>query len=160
MDFIINKHLTATAETYETRYSWGHKAWLYRDGVEIAYRKITYYNRTWERYTFESILECLADKAKPHLSKYEHARFSGLIKNEWHEDAVKEIDRQFGMLAGIAKMGEILGADQKEANDWKKRMLKAGLPGLDMPEDWDTLTEDEKTTRLDQVINELGKKGE
>jgi len=36
--------------------------------------------------------------------------------------------------------------------------VKAGLffQGLKIPDDWDTLTEDEKTRRLDAVIHELG----
>jgi hypothetical protein len=38
-------------------------------------------------------------------------------------------------------------------------MLKAGLgnAGLEIPADWDTLSEDEKTRRLDAVIAELHK---
>jgi hypothetical protein len=63
----------------------------------------------------------------------------------------------------VAKMGEIFGQTEKEKNDWKARMLKAGLggKGLEMPDDWDTLTEKEKKRRLDMVIKmtqEAGKK--
>lgn len=57
--------------------------------------------------------------------------------------------RSVGM---VAAMGSIFGNTQKESNDWKARMLKAGLTGLQMPEDWDTLSEDEKEKRLDKVI--------
>lgn len=54
----------------------------------------------------------------------------------------------------VAMLGEIFGTTQKEKNDWKARMLKAGLEnrGLIMPDDWDTLSEDEKTRRLNKVI--------
>jgi hypothetical protein len=55
-------------------------------------------------------------------------------------------------VAMAARMGEFLTDNQKAANDWKKRMLAAGLLGLDIPQDWDTLTEDEKQRRLDKVI--------
>ena len=34
-------------------------------------------------------------------------------------------------------------------------MVKAGLPALDVPDDWDALDEGEKTRRLDAVIAEL-----
>ena len=51
----------------------------------------------------------------------------------------------------VAMFGELLCDNQKEKNDWKKRMLDAtGL--LDFPEDWDDLSEDEKQKRLDNVI--------
>jgi len=49
----------------------------------------------------------------------------------------------------------MFGKTQKESNDWKARMLKAGLEnkGLIMPEDWDTLSENDKEARLNAVIN-------
>ena len=51
----------------------------------------------------------------------------------------------------VAMFGELLCDNQKEKNDWKKRMLDAtGL--LDFPEDWDELSEEEKQKRLDNVI--------
>jgi hypothetical protein len=74
--------------------------------------------------------------------------------NLCRENKLDEINKQFGCIANIAKLGNILTNNQVEANDWKKRMLNAGLSdkGLMMPEDWDQLTEDEKTKRLDNVI--------
>lgn len=61
--------------------------------------------------------------------------------------------------ATVAMMGSIFCDNKKEANDWKARMLKAGLEnkGLIMPEDWDTLSEDEKEKRLNGAIDELSK---
>ena len=51
----------------------------------------------------------------------------------------------------VAMFGELLCDNQKEKNDWKKRMLDAtGL--LDFPDDWDDLSEDEKQKRLDKAI--------
>jgi hypothetical protein len=62
----------------------------------------------------------------------------------------------------VAKMGELLCDNQKDKNDWKARMLKAGLgnSGLEMPEDWDTLDEDTKQARLDGVIKIMSEKVE
>lgn len=49
-------------------------------------------------------------------------------------------------------LGDVLNTDQKSTNDFKLRMLKAGfIHGLDVPDDWDDLSEDEKTKRLEQV---------
>jgi hypothetical protein len=60
-------------------------------------------------------------------------------------------------IAAIAMMGSIFGNNQKESNDWKARMIKAGLgEGIQMPDDWDQLSEDEKERRLEGVIGILG----
>lgn len=56
--------------------------------------------------------------------------------------------------AMAAKMGEFITTGTKaEANVWKKRMLSAGIPGLDWPSDWDSLSEEEKEERLNKVID-------
>lgn len=153
--FTINKHLHCECEYYETRYSWGHKGWLYRDGAEIGYKKITYYNRTWERYTFESLLRCLADKAKKHLTPIEYGLFYKKIETNWAKDDEQRTSKQFKAIAMVASLGDVFGSTDKDKNDWKARMLKAGLPGLEIPSDWETLSEQEKETRLNAVITNL-----
>ncbi len=57
----------------------------------------------------------------------------------------------------VAAFGDILCSGQKEKNDWKTRMLKAGLSGkgLSMPADWDQLSEDEKEKRLNKAVGVL-----
>ena len=55
----------------------------------------------------------------------------------------------------IAQFGNLLCKDKKEKNDWKARMFKAtGL--LNFPDDWDSLSEDEKEKRLNKII-EIGR---
>ena len=49
-------NITVYCEVYSTRYSWGHLCRCYYKGQEITRVKVTYYNRTWERYQFESAL--------------------------------------------------------------------------------------------------------
>lgn len=56
-----------------------------------------------------------------------------------------------GMASRVAKIGEIFCDTDEEKNAWKKRML-ALVPGIDIPEDWDTLPEEEKKRRLDGAI--------
>lgn len=55
-----------------------------------------------------------------------------------------------GMVSAIAMLGDVLTGSKKESNDWKARMLKAGYSDLSMPDDWDTLSEDEKEKRLNK----------
>ena len=50
---------------WESRLNWGHKAPLFVHGVKTGPTKYTtYYNRTWERWTFESVLSRLLDRTK------------------------------------------------------------------------------------------------
>lgn len=66
----------------------------------------------------------------------------------------EEGDGMLKTVGMIASLGDIFCKDKKEGNDWKARMLKAGLSnkGLVMPDDWDVLSEEEKEIRLDNVI--------
>jgi len=80
--------------------------------------------------------------------------YAEILPNEVPEDQGAD---NLKTVAMVAALGSVLCQDQKSANDWKARMLKAGLEGsgLIMPEDWDGLSEDEKERRLDGAIGEL-----
>jgi hypothetical protein len=150
--FNLDKNITVDCWTYETRYSWGHKSQLWIDYKVVSEKKITYYNRTWESYTYQSILDYIVREYKG-FTKDQKAKYQAMIKNDnFSQDA--DIFKNVSM---IAKMGDIFGRNQKESNDWKARMLKAGLEnkGLIMPDDWDTLSEDEKEKRLNGAIEQL-----
>lgn len=154
--FKITKELTAYAWTENTRYGFRHLITLNRNYQEIAKNKACYYNRTWERYEYESVLKGLAGNKS--LSKKEKTAFLRKIDNQFRQDdpALKNLKT----ISGIMALGDIFGQNQTEKNDWKSRMLKAGLEnkGLIMPDDWDTVDEDTKQKRLDGVIDILGSK--
>jgi hypothetical protein len=126
-----------------------HEATLLVDGREVETAKICYQNRTWERYDFESVLYKIVEGSK-YLSDEEKAEAIEYIKN-YQEPS------PFRAVAAVAKMGDIFTNDKKGANDWKARMLKAGLgeANIQMPDDWDTLSEDEKEDRLNKAIKSL-----
>lgn len=50
--------------------TWGHRVKLYKDGTEVAKVVIPYYNRTWERYTYESAMREVLYRYKQKLIKY------------------------------------------------------------------------------------------
>jgi hypothetical protein len=153
--FKVNREYEIVCEWKKTRNAFKHEATLLRNGIEKDNTKICYVNRTWESFEFESIVEKLLDKTGI-LTKRQKNNFLKRIS----DDSRKETDKQFGLIAGIAKLGEIFCAgDKKRENDWKTRMLKAGLEnkGLIMPEDWDILDEETKEKRLNGVIKELAK---
>ena len=51
----------------------------------------------------------------------------------------------------VAIMGSTLVKDKKKQNAWKKRFIDL-VPGIDFPDDFDLLSEDEKQRRLDAAI--------
>ena len=130
-----------------TRYGFRHLAILRGRGVHVE-TKACYYNRTWESYEYESVIHAAIQKA------FKPTEAAILIK-KFDDEALGKISDTFKMVAGIAKMGEIFCSNDKDKNDWKARMLKAGLPGIEMPEGFESLPEDEKQRRLDGAIGVL-----
>jgi uncharacterized membrane protein YheB (UPF0754 family) len=60
--FTINDRLSVVCQSLPTRTAFKHVATLMINGSETAVTtKICYQNRTWERFTFESVLEKLLD---------------------------------------------------------------------------------------------------
>lgn len=74
-------------------------------------------------------------------------------------DAPRDVDPDEGhalkAVAMVAQLGDILCNSLTAKNDWKLRMLKAGIPAIDFPTDWARLSEDEKQRRLDGAINAI-----
>ncbi len=58
----ITDKLEITAETYSNSRAWGHEVRAIWNGNEIAKNRVRYYNRTWERYTYETALLGLLNK--------------------------------------------------------------------------------------------------
>lgn len=147
--FNIKDNVTIVCESESTRTGFRHVAILMVDGQEVDRTKCCYQNRTWESFTFESVLSKMLEKTKL-VAPEERSEFMVRASGREHE----RVKSEFKMVSNIAKMGEFFATSQKEKNDWKARMLKAGLgnQGLTMPDDWDSLTEDEKESRLNKVI--------
>ncbi len=155
--FKINDKYEILCESLKTRNGFKHEAKLFRTGLSgttfcIEKAKICYYNRTWKCFEFESVIYDLLKKAKI-MTIEEQNRYMDLLNKKEFDT----INKQFASIGMIAKLGDVLTENKIESNDWKKRMLLAGLPNLDIPTDWDTLTESEKENRLNNVINELSK---
>lgn len=147
--FNIKDNITVVCEWQKTRMAFRHVAVLMVDGQEVDRTKIAYQNRTWESFEFESVLSKMLEKTKL-VTPEERKEFLARASGREHE----RVQSNFKSISAVAMMGELFATTQKEKNDWKARMLKAGLgnQGLIMPEDWDTLTEDEKEARLNKVI--------
>ncbi len=151
--FKVNKNIEIVCEFKNTRRGFKHTATLLYNNNERESVKVCYLNRTWESFTFETVLEKLAEESNT-LSDNEKKLFQKYIKNGGRiDDDLKPLKT----VAMVASLGNIFGKTQKEKNDWKTRMLKAGLEGkgLIMPDDWNELSEEEKEKRLNGVIEQL-----
>ena len=148
--FEVNKDVKIVCDHVSTRYGFKHEAVLYQNGRRLESAKVCYHNRTWESFEYESVIKKLL-KTTDILSKKQKTDFlngaSGADK--------REVEQMFRTLGMVASIGDALCNDQSEKNDWKIRMLRAGLPDLNMPSDWNSLSENDKESRLDKVIAEL-----
>jgi hypothetical protein len=145
--FKITDKIEAVCEHKKTRTAFKHEATLIKDGVTYETVKICYQNRTWESYEFQSVLRKLFRDTEnlTEQEKLDCAAWANQSHTDWSG---------FHATAMVASLGEIFCDTKKEQNDWKLRMIKAGLgsQGLMIPEDWDTLDEDQKQSRLDQIV--------
>jgi hypothetical protein len=151
----LDNHFTIGCEYKKMRDGFNHYATLFHDGHPWQTEKVHYINRTWESYDYQSVMQKLVDKTN-YLNPKEKMKIKKYLQTDpssgYRTSTLKTV-------AMTAALGDVFGQTQKEKNDWKARMLKAGLgnSGLDMPEDWDTLTEDEKERRLNGAIAQLKK---
>ena len=79
--FQISKNIEIVCRSEGTRYGFRHLATLLYNGYERGTSKICYYNRTWERYEFESVLEKVAEDHKKLLDEKEYKKVVKSIKN-------------------------------------------------------------------------------
>lgn len=80
-----------------------------------------------------------------------------IVKDALKPDGGEKEAESGGMLktvAMVAALASVFTTTRKESNDWKARMMKAGLEGrgLIMPDNWTQLSEEEKERRLDGAL--------
>lgn len=152
--FRINDNMEIVAEADKTRNGFKHTATLFVDGRPVDKATAHYLNRTWESYEYQTVIDDLINK-----SSYIPKDQKEILKEKFAGKSHEEIQRKFGTIGNIASLGEIFGKTKKEKNEFKLRMINAGLgKGFQVPENWNELSEDEKEIRLNKVIKELQKK--
>lgn len=92
-------------EAWETSSAWGHKTVLLKNNYQISEGKCRYYNRTWERYTYQSCMqrsvnnlidELLSDyigdyKASNGISRFKKGQKDEVVALFENEDSIKEL---------------------------------------------------------------------
>lgn len=76
--FNLNNVFNVVCNSQATRYGFRHIATLHKNGFEISRAKCCYYNRTWERFEFESVLNKIIED---NFTGRERAEFLEIIKN-------------------------------------------------------------------------------
>lgn len=80
---------------WATSRAWGHECRLCNvgemAGIEIGKARVRYYNRTWEAYTFQSVMyEALGNYKKSELNRYlDNYKYSNGLKGYDHEKGVE-----------------------------------------------------------------------
>lgn len=77
--FKLNKNYSIVCQWINTNYGFRHDATLLRNGIEQDKEKCCYYNRTWERYEYESVLHKLI-YASEFLTDKQIKKFLEMIK--------------------------------------------------------------------------------
>jgi len=151
-EFKINERMKIIGKTQNTRNGFRHLVEFYRDDKLIESRSVSYLNRTWESYNYETAISNLLKKMVKNrdLTQDEAKQ----IKIRTKDIAHGNINREMGTLSAIASLGDVFGKTKKEKNDWKKRMLST-QKGMSFPDNWDSLSEDEKEKRLDGAIKQM-----
>lgn len=153
--FKIGKDIQVVCNAENTRSGFRHLASLVINGNEVDKTKCCYLNRTWEAWEFQSVIESLIGKTNCLTKRQKTSALKKLNGNDGYSGTGCQGEKaQFKTVAGIARLWEIFAGDEKGKNDWKKRILSAGLEnsGLQFPENWDQLDEETKRARLDGAI--------
>ncbi len=79
--FGLNKVYSIVCEAQNTRNGFRHVATLMQNGNEVDGTKLCYLNRTWESFTYQSVLEALINKTT-WLTDKEKRRFIKKINND------------------------------------------------------------------------------
>lgn len=137
-----------------TRYGFRHLCELTHNYNVIAKTKACYYNRTWESYEFQSVIHQAISAAFDNRTRSQQKK--GEAPNPLIKQYCDEIDarargeetKRFDPVKAICAVGALLTDTPEERAKWDKRMLST-VPGIDFPDDFDSLPVEEQQKRLD-----------
>lgn len=79
---------------WEQGNAWGHEARLCKYGTEVGKGRTRYYNRTWEAYTYQSVMRmALDDYKKQELERYiENYKYENNLKG-WNRETSENYEK-------------------------------------------------------------------
>jgi hypothetical protein len=143
-----------------TRYGFRHLCELTKDCNIIAKTKACYYNRTWECYEFQSVIHSAINAAFDNRTRTQQKK--GQEINPLVKQYCDEIDarargieaKRFNPVKMVCAFGALLTSTPEEQANWDKRMLST-VPGVEFPDDFDSLPVEEKQKRLNAALKVL-----
>ena len=83
----ITEDLQVSGEVYSNSRAWGHEVKAFYRGREIEKNRVRYYNRTWERYTFETAWSGLLDKIDKasYIPLADRVKFAQALKADYND---------------------------------------------------------------------------
>lgn len=74
--FTLDDTYQIVCQSLDTRNGFKHEATLLRNNYSVCETKICYLNRTWERFTYESVINKLLEK---YFDKEEYEKYKRII---------------------------------------------------------------------------------
>ena len=140
----------------KSRSGFRHIAELHRGGCIAARTKCCYLNRTWESYKYASVLHALLHK---YFTEKDVAKYAIIVNSGGKEGSVGE-RRDLAPLREVSALGALAGvlfSDNKQAEVKAKRAALESLPGIRLPDEFNSLPIDEQVKRLDGALAQCGK---
>lgn len=86
-------------EYWETSNSWGHKSTLIAPWGEVESKKVRYYNRTWECYTYQSCMSnligtILENNLKSYITEYKEKNGISRLLADKKAKVIKEWEQK------------------------------------------------------------------
>lgn len=81
---------------WETSRAWGHECHLLKNGIEMSMARARHYNRTWEKYTYQSVMHSAVYNAhKEQLDRYIEAYKANNGIERFKAGQRKQLEEQF-----------------------------------------------------------------
>ena len=143
-----------------TRYGFRHLCELTHNLNRIGKSKACYYNRTWEAYEFQSVIHQAIQAVFDNRTRAQQKK--GQEINPLVKQYCDEIDarargieaKRFDPVKMVCAVGALLTSNPEERANWDKRM-QSTIPGIDFPDDFDSLPVEEQQKRLNKVLGVL-----
>jgi len=139
----------------KTRSGFRHLAVLKRGVCEVAHHKCCYLNRTWESYKYESVLHGLV---RSYFPDADVPRILAVVDAGGREGSVgqKKDLAPFRAVSALGAAAGLLFGEDKEVEARAKLSAVKSIPGIDFPDDFDTLPVTTRLQRLDAVLSMCG----
>jgi len=80
--FKVNDNVEILCEAQDTRSGFRHVATLFKNGNEYEKTKVCYINRTWEKFTFETVIHKLLEQTDA-LTDVQKEAFKTQLNNKY-----------------------------------------------------------------------------